>query len=117
MDAADGAPLAMPIQPQERRKQARKRLAVRSKSVAARVLQDLKLTMIGREVGRAVKEVAGRDNWAAAIELVHKYVNDLLGINKKQRASISLEQAEKALAALDALGDEVVAAINNGRGQ
>ncbi len=117
MDAADGAPLAMPVQPQDRRKQARKRLAERSNSVAARVLQDLKLTMIGREVGRAVKEVAGRDNRAAAIELVHKYVNDHLGINKKQRASISLEQAEKALAALDALGDEVVAAINKGRGQ
>ncbi|RZA16253.1 MAG: hypothetical protein EOP02_23385 [Proteobacteria bacterium] len=115
LDAADGAPLAISIQPQDRRVQARRRLAERSNSVAARVLQDLGLTMIGREVGRAVKEVAGRDNRSASIELVHKHVNDSLGINKKQRSSISLEQAEKALAELDAIGDEVVAAIRKGR--
>lgn len=114
LDAADGAPVGGPVQPQDRRVQARKRLVERSNAVAARVLQDLKLTVVGREVGRAVREVAGRDNRSAAIELMHKYVNDRLGIDKKQRATISLEQAESALAALDSIGDEVVAAIKKG---
>lgn len=117
MDGADGAPLTMPVQPQAKRVQARKRLAERSSSVAARVLQDLGLSAVGREVSRAVKEVAGRPNRAASIELVHKYVNDHLGIDKKQRDTISLEQAQRALAALDSIGDDVVAAIKKGMGK
>lgn len=114
MDADNSAPVGGPVQPQDRRVQARKRLVERSNAVAARVLQDLNLSMVGREVGRAVKDVAGRDNRSATIELMHKHVNDLLGINKKQRAAISLEQAESALAALDSIGDDVVAFIKKG---
>lgn len=114
---ADAAQYAIHVQPQARRVQARKRLAERSNAVAARVLQDLKLTMVGREVGRSVKEVAGRDNRSAAIELIHKHVNEHLAISKKHRASISLQQAENALAALDSIGDQVVAVIKKGLGK
>lgn len=113
-DAYDGAPVGLPVQPQDRRVQARKRLAERSNAVAARVLRDLKLAMVGREVGHAIRDVAGRDNRSASIELMHKHVNDYLGISRKQRASISLAQAESALAALDSIGDEVATLIKNG---
>jgi DNA repair protein RadD len=95
------------VQPQARRVQARKRLAERTGSVAARVLQDLDLSPVGREVGRAVKTVSGRANQAATTELMHRRVNDFLGIDKKKRATISGDQAEKALASLDAIGDQV----------
>ena len=114
MDAESGPQTAVPIQPQARRVQARKRLVERSKAVAARVLQDLKLSPVGREVGRAVKEVAARDNRSASIELIHRHVNDFLGIDKNQRNSISSEQAERAFSALDSIGDNVVAAITKG---
>lgn len=104
------------IQPQARRVQARKRLAERTGSVAARVLQDLGLSPIGREVGKAVKTVAGRDNRAATTELMHRHVNEFLGIDKKKRATMSGDQAEKALAALDTIGDQVRRIIQAGMG-
>jgi excisionase family DNA binding protein len=103
------------VQPQARRVQARKRLAERTGSVAARVLQDLDLSPVGREVGRAVKTVAGRANRAAVTELMHRHVNEFLGIDKKQRATISGDQAEKALVALDSIGDQVRQVIKAGR--
>ena len=100
--------VAAPVQPQRRRVQARKRLNERARSVAARVLQDLNLSPMGREVGRALKTVRGRDNRSAVIELVNGRVNGHLGIKAGQRGKISAEQAEDALAAIDDLGDEVV---------
>lgn len=99
------------VQPQARRVQARKRLAERTGSVAARVLRDLGLGPAGREVGRAVKTVSGRANQAAATELMHRHVNQFLGIDNKKRGTISAEQAEKALQSLDAIGDQISEAI------
>ena len=114
-DAPAGEPIPLPVQPQDKRVQARKRLNERSKAVAARVLQDLKVSAVGREIGNGVKDVAGRDNRAASIELVHKYVNDHLGVDKKKRGDLSLEQAESALESLDAIGDQVVAAVKKAK--
>ena len=105
--------VAAPIQPQRRRVQARKRLSERTRSVAARVLQDLTLSPLGREVGQAVKTVRGRDNLAAAIELMNHRVNRHLNIARAQRGEISADQAEDALASLDALGDEVAQEIQS----
>ena len=105
--------MAAPVQPQRRRVQVRKRLSERAGSVAARVLQDLGLSPMGREVGRAIKTVRGRDNLSAAIELMNRRVNEHLGIGRAQRGKISAEQAEDALAALDTLGDEVVQEVRS----
>ena len=102
---------AAPVQPQRRRVQTRKRLSERALSVAARVLQDLRLSPGGREVGRAITTVRGRDNLSAMIELMNRRVNEHLGIERAQRGKISVDQAEDALAALDSLGDEVVEEI------
>lgn len=104
-------PVPIAVQPQARRVQARKRLAERTNSVAARVLTDLKLSPVGWEVGRFLPVVARRDNRSAAIELMHREVNDFLGIDKKSRSTISGDQAERALVALDEVGDKVKAAI------
>lgn len=109
--------VAAPIQPQRRRVQARKRLNERTRSVAARVLQDLGLSPMGREVGRAIKTVRGRDNLSATIELMNRRVNEHLDIDRAQRGKISAEQAEDALAALDTLGDEVVREVRSHREQ
>lgn len=100
-------PTPSPVQPQRRRVQARKRLNERAKSVANRVLSDLSLSGAGREVGKAIKSVRGQPNRAAMIELMNRRVNLHLGIERRHRDKISAEQAENALAVLDALGDEV----------
>lgn len=105
--------VAVPVQPQRRRVQARKRLNERARSVAARVLQNMGLSPMGREVGRAIKTVRGRDNRSATIEFINRRVNEHLGIDRAQRRKISAEQAEDALAVLDNLGDEMVREVRS----
>jgi hypothetical protein len=111
-NVGESAPIL--VQPQAKRVQARKRLAERAGAVAGRVLQDLALSPVGREVGRIVKTVSGRDNRAATIELMHRHVNEFLEIERNQRADISGEQAERALESLDAIGDRVRELIRAG---
>ncbi|MDR4483189.1 MAG: DEAD/DEAH box helicase family protein [Nitrospirales bacterium] len=100
-------PTCLPVQPQRRRVQARKRLNERTKAVANRVLEDLGISGAGREVGKAIKSVRGQANRAAMIELMNRRVNEHLKINSGERSQISADQAENALAVLDILGDKV----------
>ena len=104
----------LPIQPQRRRVQARKRLNERTRSVANRVLNDLSLPPAGRQVGQAIKSVRGQSNRAAMIELMNHRVNQHIGISSKKRSTISADQAEDALAALDQVGDSVADEIRAG---
>lgn len=111
-DEEPGTPI--PVSPQRRRQEARRRLNERTRSVAARVLQDLGLSPAGRELGRRFSAVAGRMNNQAAIELMHREVNEFLGIKSAQRSKISAAQAESAFDQLDRLGDAVVAKASGG---
>ena len=98
----------IPVSPQRRRQEARRRLAERSQSVAARVLVDLGLQANGRELA----QVSGRGhqpNRQAAIALMHERVNSFIGIDAGQRAEISGDQAFTALEELDELGDQLAA--------
>ncbi len=97
----------LPVQPQARRVQARKRLSQRSNSVVGRILKDLRLSPSGREVGKRNKTVAGRDNRAAVTVLLSRAVNEHLGINSGSRKTPAADDNEDALAALDMLGDLV----------
>jgi DNA repair protein RadD len=97
----------LPVQPQARRVQARKRLSQRTNSVVARILKDLGLTPTGWEVSRRNKKVAGRDNRAAVTVLINKAINEHLGIASGSRKNPDADDNEHALAALDVLGDQV----------
>jgi superfamily II DNA or RNA helicase len=97
----------LPVQPQARRVQARKRLSQRTGSVAARILKNLRLSPNGREVGKRDKTVAGRDNRAAVTALLNKAINEHLGIESASRKAPGADDNEDALAALDMLGDRV----------
>ena len=95
-------------QPSATPAEARRRLAERSQSVAARLLVDLGLGVNGRQLSRA----AGRGhqpNRQAAIALMHERVNDFIGIDPGMRGDISGDQAAAALEQLDLLADEIVA--------
>lgn len=107
----DSKPVELPVQPQRRRVEARKRLNERAKAVAARVISDLGYSPLGREIGRKIKDVAGRNNTSAAVELMNRKINKHLKIGNKQRSTISADKAEDALSALDRLGDEVLKEI------
>lgn len=98
---------AIPVQPQARRVEARRRLSQRTNSVVARVLRDLQWSPMGREAGKRVKDVAGRDNRAAVTSLLNKEINAHLGINRGKRGTTDATENEDTLAALDLLGDRV----------
>lgn len=101
-------PIPMPVQPQQRRKEARTRLDERTRSVAARVLADLELNPFGRDLAHNGFGPPGTPNQRLAITLMHREVNGFLGIQSNQRGSITYGQAESAFEELDKLGDEIV---------
>jgi DNA repair protein RadD len=104
--AVTEAPAAIAVTPQRRRQAARKRLEERAKSVAARVLKDLGLSRQGWQVAKAVGGAQG-PNSKTVIMLVNGEINKTLEIGSGQRKTLSAEQAEAALAALDQIGDTV----------
>ncbi len=111
----EGAPEEMPVSPQKRRIAARKRLADRPKSVAARVLQELKMSPSGFDISRLLPEAKGSSNLIATIRLIQGDVNQKLGIGKKQRNKPSANEAEATMAKLDAIGDAVKKRIEKAR--
>lgn len=104
---ADHIPKAVPVSPQRRRKHARVRLRERSNSVVARVLADLGLHANGREVGRAIAAVHGAPNLKAITRLLNTAIDTFMGIGKNKRSTMTADQAERGLAALDMLADKV----------
>jgi DNA repair protein RadD len=106
----DQKPQDLPVQPQKKRQATRKRLAERTNSVVARILQELKLAMGGREIAPACGLGIG-DNRRAVTVLLQREVNECVGIKSRQRREMSLEQAQKAFDQLDALGDKVRDAV------
>jgi DNA repair protein RadD len=108
-------PQSIPLDPQRRRKSARKRLAERTGSVVRRVVKDLNLTVVGWEVGKAIASVAGQDNVAAVTELLNRRINEFLGIKSGRRIEPDADQMEAAFAQLDAFGDDVREQIRKAR--
>lgn len=104
-------PEELPVQPQDERRSLRKRLDERSRSVANRVLHDLKLSMAGRDVSRAIPEAAGKKNREALYILMHRAVNEFLGIKPGTRNDPEIEPLRDAYDQLDALGDQVRDAV------
>jgi DNA repair protein RadD len=115
-EQGDSSPSSIPIQPQRRRVEARKRLNERAKSVANRVLSELQIGGAGREVGSAIKSVRGQPNRMALIELMNRRINVHLKIDSGERNKISADQAEDALAALDMIGDSIRDEVREIRG-
>ncbi|HEY4242067.1 MAG TPA: DEAD/DEAH box helicase family protein [Kofleriaceae bacterium] len=97
---------ATPVSPQRARQTGRVRLNERTKSVANRVLADLKLGHRGYDLMNVEK--GGRQhNLQVAIGLLGREVNTELGQPSGTRGEWSLDQVERGLANLDALGDRV----------
>lgn len=111
----EGTPREIPVSPQKRRIAARKRLADRPKSVAARVLKELKMAPGGFDISRLIPEAKGGSNLVAAIRLVQGEINKKLGIGRKERNKPSATDAEATMAELDVIGDAVRKRIKDAR--
>jgi excisionase family DNA binding protein len=111
----EGTPQAIPVTPQRRRQAARKRVADRPRSVAARVLKELGLSVNGFEVGKLVQAGRGAANLAAVIRLLNREINERLGVANNQRGDVPAADMEAVMNDLDAIGDAVTARIKSAR--
>ncbi len=109
----EGVPQSIPVSPQKRRQAARKRLADRPKSVAARVLKDLSLGVGGFEISRLLPEAKGSNNLIAAIRMIQSSINEQLGIEKKERNKPTADDVETTTEELDKIGDDLVQRIKD----
>jgi DNA repair protein RadD len=91
-------------------------LADRTKSVAARVLKDAGLTVVGYQLSKLFPEAKGLNNLAAATRMIHHAVNESLGIGKNERNEPNADDMENALNELDKTGDGIVQKIKDAQG-
>ncbi len=101
----DEKPEEVPVTPQRRRQTTRKRLDERGKSVAARILRDLKLSPAGRDLARAVSKARGLANRQALFKLVAVEIDEALRIGSKERNKPTGDELVAVFDRLDALGD------------
>lgn len=102
----------IPVSPQRRAISLRALLNSRSKSVAARVVDELNFPVNGREIGRIEKRVAGKDNLSAAIELMAIKIKEFR--KGKKRSQLTIAEMEETIENLDLLGDQIVASLKEG---
>lgn len=98
-------PQEIPVTPQRRRQQARRRLNERSRSLASRIIQALGSSIQGREIATAHPELRSVNNFAAVIQLVNRMVNEELEMDAGERGEIPFERLEDVLARIDEIGD------------
>jgi hypothetical protein len=104
------APERLPVQPQARRKAQRQRLNERVSSESSRVCSALDEPAAGRKIA-LLGGTGASNNLGAVTVLINRKVNDLLGIDKKQRGDLSIAQLDQAIGRLPELADEVVAEL------
>ena len=104
--AMEVKPQEIPVSPQRRRRAARTRLSERTNSVVARILKDLRFSAAGRDVSKVTK-MGNLDNRAAITRLLNGAINALVGIESRQRNTLTAAQTEQAFGALDSVGDQV----------
>jgi len=104
-DAAPAeSPAPIPVSPQRRRQVTRKRLAERTNSVVARILDDLGLSRPGRDVARAGLRTGPGPNLEAVTKLLNLEIKRFTG---KNRENLTADETDAAYQELDILGDAV----------
>jgi excisionase family DNA binding protein len=105
------------VQPQDERVALQKRLYDRSKSVANRLLGDLKLARKARDIGRVFPDVRGKPNDQALILLMNIEVNEYMKVPEGKRKETPPEKLKDAYEHLDAIGDGLVKKIRKNIGR
>ena len=97
-----------PVQPQEHRKQLRKRLREATKTVASNILNILDLSVGGYDLIRKTPNLSsGGNNLGATIILMNRQVNEEMGFSPDSRGKLDIESLELAITRLDEIGDIV----------
>ena len=104
-------PREIPVTPQRRRQEARRRLNERSRALASRILNALGASINGRNIVLAYPELRSANNYVAVIMIVNGAVNERLEADGGTRSEIPLERLEEVLEQIDQIGDNVQAQI------
>jgi hypothetical protein len=103
-------PERLPVQPQAHRQMLRDRLRERAQSAANRILEALGESPGGRRIAALGGAAGGaHNNLGAVIQMMHRGVNDHIGIESNERRDQNIEALEYALEALDDIADQVEA--------
>jgi len=104
-------PRKIPVTPQRRRQEARRRLNERSRALASRILDTFGASINGRNIVLAYPELRSANNYATVIRIVNEAINEWLEADGGTRGEIPLERLEEALEQIDHIGDNVQAQI------
>jgi broad specificity phosphatase PhoE len=104
-------PREIPVTPQRRRQEARRRLDERSRSLAKRILNALGASSDGYNIVMAYPELRSTNNYTTVIIIVNGAINERLGTDSGTRDEIPLERLEEVMEQIDQLGDNVQAQI------
>ena len=104
-------PREIPVTPQRRCQEARRRLNERSRALTSWILNALGASINGRNIVMAYPELRSANNYAAVIMIVNGPVNERLEADGGTRGEIPLERLEEVLDQIDQIGDAVQAQI------
>lgn len=104
---AEMRPQQIPVQPQEVRRERRRRLDEETRSIAGRIIQALGLSPQAPNLVRLFPQFGSRNNMGVIIRLMHHHVNEAMGFEVGSRGELSLEQLESAVGLLEDIGDRV----------
>ena len=105
--AAKGIVIEQPVQPQKERQLARQRLDERVKSGAKELLNELSISVTGRELPRRFPQIGATNNLGAAIVLLNMQVQEFLGLGSKERDIATTEELKRAHDSMDTIVDAV----------
>lgn len=101
----------LPVQPQRRRQEARRRLNERVQSAANEILKTLGMKAGGYNLPRIFPGTGATNNLMAAVVLLNRAVQVFLGVASAERDLLSTEELEAAYRGVDDLVDQVLALI------
>ena len=111
-----GKLFSMPVQPQRRRKEARRRLNERVRSAASEVLRVLGLSIPGYELPRLFPGTGSTNNVGAANVLLNLEIQSHLGTSSSERDILNTEELEDAYRRSDDFVDAVIEKIKAEQG-
>jgi DNA repair protein RadD len=111
-----GIVIEQSVQPQRERQLSRQRLQERVKSGAKELLNELKLSIPGRDIPKLFPQTGAINNLAAAIMLLNLQVQEFLGLGPSERDIATTEQLKRAHDLMDDLVDSLAEKVRSKKG-
>ncbi len=100
-------PTEIPVSPQRKRQELRRRLAEQSRTLANRVLKDVGGAPTGRTFCLLYPQLRAANDLALVTQLINAEVNSVMGTGPATRGDLDVETLERGMAALEEVGERV----------